>query len=635
MDMGCWQGIRFAMGKSSRRVRTERSVTAPAPSPAAPRATALALAVFVAATPLAFAPGLFLSHDVMPKVVFTLAGAALLLLLLQQWMPGAVRLARSGAGKTFLILLAAQAASLVISTVFSSAPGLSLGGTTWRRFGTVEQLATLVIALAAAAVTTLDRRWTVTLFRAVSLGGVTASFYGICQYFGADPFLETALYKVEYLGGIVRPPATMGHAIYFAGWLVPVALITAGCAATETERAWKWLHAATASLAVVAIFLSGTRGALIATLVAGVFLLIRAGGESAGAMRRHFGVAFAAVTVILIAVTLSPAGEGIRHRLLQWRQDLGGPRVSVWRESPAILIAHPIVGTGPETFGEEFRRIESEKLSHTYPDFFNETPHNVLIDAACAQGLPGLVILSAVFWLGIFGPRRDLTGTALEAAVLGIFAGSMFASFSIVEAMVLWVLVGVGAACADDSVVAASETTPAPALLIPATVLAGCFFFFAVILGVPDHRYAGVSDAVAAKDLDRAHEIYASANGWSAGLPLAGYALYSSQQYAVLARLLADTPQASDAWALSRTAAGEAERRGEQRYSAAFQSSVLSIAAGDLATAEAKARLSIALAPNWYRPRVFLAQILQATGRNQEAVMEQKRSVELGADRKY
>ncbi len=571
----------------------------------------------------------------MPKVVLILAGAALLLLLLQQWMSGAVRLARSRAAKTFLILVAAQAASLVLSTVFSSAPGLSLGGTTWRRFGTVEQLATLVIALAAAAVTTLDRRWTVTLFRAISVGGLTASFYGICQYFGVDPFLETALYKVQYLGGIVRPPATMGNAIYFAAWLVPVALIGVGCAATETERGWKVLHAATAALAVVAIFLSGTRGALIAVVVAGAFFLVRAGGEPAAAMRRQFAVAAGVVAVILIAVTFSPAGEGIRHRLLQWQQDLGGPRVSVWRESPAILLANPIVGTGPETFGEEYRRIESEKLSHAYPDFFNETPHNVLIDAACAQGLPGLLILAAVFWLGIVRPRRDMTATALQAAVLGIFAGSMFASFSIVEAMELWLLVGIGAALADNAPVSEPEARPAPALLIPATVLAGGFLFFAVILGVPDHRYAGVAEAVAAKDLNRPHEIYASANSWSAGLPLAGYELYSSQQYAVLARSLADTPQASDAWALSRTAAGEAERRGEQRYSAAFQSSVLSIAAGDLATAEAKARLSIALAPNWYRPRVFLAQILQATGRNQEAVMEQRRSVELGADRKY
>jgi hypothetical protein len=281
-----------SMPKFPQGVRAAQAVNPP---------VAAIITILVAGTPLCLLPGVFLSHDVAPKVVITLCGAAILLLLLRQWASGIRRLWDTNPGRWFLLLAAAQCVSIVISTAASTRPGLSLAGTIWRRFGAVEQIAVLVIALAAAAISANDRRWLTSLFRGIAICGAAASLYGICQYFGFDPFLDPKLYTVEYLGGIVRPPSTMGHAIYFAAWLVPVAIVSAASAFCEMRSAWKALHASAAALAVVAIFLSGTRGALIA-LVAALFLVIRLGGASVSALRPVTGI-----VLVLAAITLSPA----------------------------------------------------------------------------------------------------------------------------------------------------------------------------------------------------------------------------------------------------------------------------------------------------------------------------------------
>ena len=70
-----------------------------------------------------------------------------------------------------------------------------------------------------------------------------AAAYGILQYFGADPFLERRLYQIDYLGAVLRPPGTMGHALYFSAWLVPVVFVAGSSAWGETSRGWKAFQA--------------------------------------------------------------------------------------------------------------------------------------------------------------------------------------------------------------------------------------------------------------------------------------------------------------------------------------------------------------------------------------------------------
>ena len=343
------------------------------------------IACFVfAVTPLGLLSGVFLSHDVMPKVILVLCGAAALLLLLPRWA--------GGIGRWFLWLAMAQVAVLVVSTLFSDQPLLSLVGTTWRRYGTVEQIAALVVACCVAARPERAQA----LWRAVSACAGVASVYGIAQYFGIDPFLEQRLYAIDYLGGIVRPPATMGHAIYYSAYLVPVILIAVWQATQETQWGWRAPHGAVVALGPVAILLSGSRGALLGLAAGGIVLLVYRRPST-----KLIGAAVGALLVVAAFVAFAPMGESLRNRIRQWKDDPGSVRLAVWRDSPGLIAKAPLLGSGPETFAGAFRKVESAELARAYPDFINETPHNIFVDAACEEGLAGLSILVGLFVVGL------------------------------------------------------------------------------------------------------------------------------------------------------------------------------------------------------------------------------------------
>ncbi len=198
----------------------------------------IALAAF-SVTPLALLPGIFISHDVIPKFFLLTLAAAALLVLNSRWSAGVADLWERTAGRWFLTLVAAQIVSLVISTALSVQVPLSIGGTVWRRFGLIGQLAVLLIAVAITGLAAKRPAWIVSLARAVSLCGGLAAFYGILQYFGFDPFLDRKLYAIEYFGGVVRPPSTMGHALYFSAYLAPVVLIALAFGLPESNLL-KW-----------------------------------------------------------------------------------------------------------------------------------------------------------------------------------------------------------------------------------------------------------------------------------------------------------------------------------------------------------------------------------------------------------
>jgi putative inorganic carbon (HCO3(-)) transporter len=571
--------------------------------------------VALAVTPLALINGIFdihifLSHDVIPKVILILASAAGLLFLLPRWLPSLAALWERQEGRMFLMLVIAQLASLGLSTLFSSQPALSLAGTVWRRFGMIEQTAALLIATGVVCLAAAQPRWAGHLMHAVFLCGGVAALYGILQYFGVDPFLWPELYTLDIFGSVTRPPGTLGHAIYFSAYLVPVALLAASSAETESQKIWRRVAMIVALLTCVAILLAGSRGAVLA--VAGGLLFLA--WHRKRRLRLVLGTAF--VLTFALTLALSPAGDNFRRRVVQWRSDLGGSRLSMWEESPALIGKHPWLGSGPETFATEFRAIQSAAFSRAYPDFYQETPHNAFLDAAIAQGLPGALILVGVFVLGLYPwPGRSV---GLQAALIGILIASIFASFTLVTAIYLWTVAGLGLGVSyEPNTVTRPEVRKSRTTYYPAFATGVLFLLAAIALGEQDRAYAALLDDAASGNLAGATRDYAIATVVSAGMP--GYELWSSRQFAVLR-----------AWDKASEAAGRAETRSEDRFSATYQSSVLAVAAGDLTQAESKARETIRLAPNWYKPHLILAQILQAMGRNAEATEQFQISRDLG-----
>ncbi len=592
------------------------------------------IAAVLALTPLLILPGYFFYYDVTPKVAVVVIGAAIGLLLL--WRDSTFaevhRLWADPAGRWFCILAAAQLLLLLLSTLFSSHPALSWNGGNWRRLGLVSQSAVIALGfLIAAACSEHGLR---ILLRAATAAGTAAALYGILQYFGVDPFLPSDGYHIgEGVAAIVRPPSALGHADYFAGYLLYVVFIGLALIATEATLPWKALGAAAVVAATAAVVLSGTRGALLGLAAGAVSLWI---WNRPRLTRRHAAIA-AGLCAVGLLFYLSPAGLKLRARS-QWAlEDLrGGARLGLWRDSLRMANQHWLIGFGPETFGLEFPRYQSVELSRAYPDFYHESPHNIFLDALVSEGIPGLATLAGFVALAWFVARRAVTNGQrvapylVSALAAGLTAG-LFVCFTLSNALYFYATVAMLARLAIPQ--GPGLTLPQPsrgsrvlALAFSLTAVA-MFLYFTIRLTTADLALRRAKSDLDTGRIEDALAAYASSQRWHP----AGSSddLYFSRALLAASRTASNPAHAGTLWQQAFTAARRATQTSEERQNAWYNLAAFYATQNHPAAVEACLRRSVGASPNWFKSHWALAQALQLSGRPTEALAEAVRAADL------
>jgi O-antigen ligase len=567
------------------------------------------VAAVLAVTPLLILPGYFFYYDVTPKIALVLIAAAVMLpFFLEDRMPQ--RLWKHPLGRALCVLTLAQSASLLLSTVLSTHPALSWNGGNWRRLGFVSQFAVLAFGLVVAA----TQRGTSLhiLLRAISAAGLGASIYGILQYFGVDPLLSPANYRVgEGATAIVRPPSTLGHADYFGAYLLYVVFFGAALLAMETNRRWKALGSAAAMAGSAAVVLSGTRGAL-AGLAAGAVLLGIWNRQRVSMRHAAIGAGFCAASLVFL---LSPRGTQLRARLMWAREDLkGGARLWLWRDSLRMAANRPLIGYGPDTFGIEFPQYQSVELSRAYPDFYHESPHDILLDALVSQGIPGLVVLGGFIGLGWMAPRKQPGAPYLLAALAAGLVSGTFVCFTLTGYLYFYATIALLVGPVHER-----ETQRSPVLArIAAAPVIALFLSFAFQVTLSDMFLARAKRALDTGLIADALTAYAQSLRWhTAG---------SSDDLYFSRALAAESRRASpQAFAIAKRAVETSEERQNAWYSlAGFYST-----RNDLAGVETCLHRSVEAAPSWFKPHWALAQVLELSGRHTEALAEAARAADL------
>ncbi len=585
----------------------------------------------MAVVPLAVAPGVFVAYDLTPKLLALGAASCLCLASIGEWYPGLAALAASVAGRVFLAGMLVQAISLTLSSVGSEAVGLSLAGTTWRRYGLATQLAVLLMGLACAGYFARNPARLRSGVRPLMAAGFCASLVGIAQYLGYDFLFDPGLYTFRYLH-VVRPPSTLGHAMYFAAFLLPVACIGAALWGERNGTRLRWFWLAAAVSAVAAILFSGTRSAMLGLMVAGMIWAVRTRLKAGRREVLAAALAAALLTAGLAAAWYTGAGGNVRASLARWGADRwGGPRLMMWRESLGLLGRHALIGAGPETFAQEFRAAESAALGRAYPDFYLESPHNLLLETGLAQGglgLAGLALVwGAVLWGGWKAAARGPLAAGLLCAVAAMLVALQFMPLTVADAVCLYGMGGmlVGLRCPDGSAAPVRMVWPrrAAAAAIPA------FAAMALLLALQDLEFARAGGALRRGDLAAAARDYQKARTLAWIMP--GQDLWLSRQFAAAA---ANTNGAPEALRLAMEASRRAERYSEEPFNAGYQTAALAIAGGDLPAGEAKLRAVVKMAPNWYKPRLLLAQTLLLEGRVEQAKAEAAAAVDLAGERR-
>jgi tetratricopeptide (TPR) repeat protein len=590
----------------------------------------LTIAALLTLTPLLVLPAYFFHYDVTPKVAVVLIGTAigLLLFVRDSSFAGGRRLWANPLGRWFCLLATAQLISLLLSTLFSSNLALSWNGGNWRRFGLVSQSA--VIALGFLIAASWSESGLRVVLRGATAAGMAAALYGILQYFGADPLLPAAGYHIgEGVSAIVRTPSTLGHADYFAGYLLYVVFWGAALVATEAKASWKALGTAASVAGSAAIVLSGTRGALLGLAVGVVSLWIW--------NRRRFTRQHAVLAAGLCAVGLmfyfSPAGLKLRARS-QWAvEDLrGGARLWLWRDSLRMAGQRLLVGFGPETFPLEFPRYQSVELSRAYPDFYHESPHNIFLDALVSQGIPGLGILAGFAALAWFAARRAITqgqrvAPYLAAALVAGLTAGLFVCFTLPGALYCYATVAMLTGLAIPHCAGSNVPRPALCLRVPALALGLLFLCFAIQASVADlalHR--------AKRDLDAGSlEDSVTAYTWSQRWHPKGSSddLYFSRALLAASRSASNPARRLMALQQALIAARRAAETSEERQNAWFNLAGFYATQNDAASVEACLRRSVEASPNWFKSHWALAQVLRFAGRRMEARAEAVRAADL------
>ncbi|MGC8841639.1 MAG: O-antigen ligase family protein [Candidatus Sumerlaeaceae bacterium] len=429
-----------------------------------------------------------LPNFVVPRVA-TLNPAIHSKILMLRWILGAMLVAAALASACFshhrlllgeVVLLAFVFANL-ISAVTSSTPGFSLTDS-WQ----IWCLPLVSLGIARLKPTAHQRDGLVYL--AVGGGGI-AALYGLCVYLGYDVLRD--LYPFAYSKGDARNyiHSFLGNPEYFGGYMAPLSVLAFGYALSGWHSLWRrlaWLGLCTFFL--LALVLSGTRGALLGALFGFVLILLRVYRVQEPATRRRImaGIGLlVVVTVAAVAVLSFPNPLNVRRMRLAQRfvaafdlaSDSVRERILFFATASRIVKDHPLLGVGPGCFKlhfyptvrllvQEDERAGFKHFAETLQGRVAEHAHNDYLEFLSELGAVGFAAFAGVVAVlisrfrarrsGMIGSEEDLSArytwfqfTIFFGAIACLLLNALF-SFPLhlpVRASLFWILVGLFVSC--------------------------------------------------------------------------------------------------------------------------------------------------------------------------------------------
>jgi O-antigen ligase len=230
-------------------------------------------------------------------------------------------------------------------------------------------------------------------------GTVVASF-AVLQGLSSNGKLYW-IWSLDQNGLIYGPYVNHNHYAGLMEMLSPFPLVLAISRFTDQNR--KLAATAVGALMAATIFLSGSRGGMLAFAVQAIALAVLMSRRQEKNWKQP--AVLIAFLVAVIAFLFWIGGSALTHRLAsihtETRQELsGGTRLTIDRDSLRMWTKRPLLGWGLGTFPEIYPEFRS-----FYTSFFVNQAHNDYLQLLVETGLAGFAI---VVWFLSLALRRGL-----------------------------------------------------------------------------------------------------------------------------------------------------------------------------------------------------------------------------------
>ncbi|GHU88857.1 hypothetical protein FACS1894202_05810 [Clostridia bacterium] len=152
------------------------------------------------------------------------------------------------------------------------------------------------------------------------------------------------------------------------------------------------------------------------------------------------GITLAAIAVIgVVGLNIVGARE-TNHGSVLWQanevlhgrieDEFGTNRGFIWTRTMTTISHHPLLGTGPDTFGQAFAEFQREAVEKTQVTY--DKAHNDVLQVAVCSGLLGLAAyLAWIFGAVVRGSKRLFTSNLALAVTLTIVASFVQSLFGV------------------------------------------------------------------------------------------------------------------------------------------------------------------------------------------------------------
>jgi O-antigen ligase len=412
----------------------------------------LDLRVFTAALHLSPAGTLgYLDFFYQPRSVFLLAFVTIFLLLwsLQAWRWGSYGHRDRGMDPVLLALLTAWLLSALLA-----GDAKAFWGETRRAEGFFALFSYLALFLFAQDFLG-EERWRRRALWALLLGGILVSVYALLQARGLE-ILPRDMIRAEW----DRIFSTIGNPIFLGSYLLlllPLPLYFL----SRVGRAGKVLLLGLVFLFFATILLTGSRGAWLGLLVLAFAFLLLVRGRGV----RAIALGGMVVLFLVLVIFASFAGTTFWARLSSSFSDTASntmvQRLFIWRSALPAVLEKPLLGWGPDHFGDAFPQNTPEVQEIYGGLVYIDKAHMDLLQGAVTTGLLGLALyllfLGRFLQLALRKRSQDDLACYTLPALLGYFT-SLQLSFSVVSvAPFFWVIMGL--TLAQPSVVLGKRET--------------------------------------------------------------------------------------------------------------------------------------------------------------------------------